>query len=188
MQNAITALIEAQSGETELVLAERSRTVLRAYEIELTRQRLFALEQSLVACFNKLCQKDHLLTAVTIQPDDFTVELKSMDGRSLSLSSFSAGERQLYALALLQAMRQVSDRQLPMLVDTPLARLDAEHRHRLLHDYLPVVSDQILLFATDAEADAPFLSAAQPYLAYAYRLKFDPELGATLVNRYAVAV
>ena len=186
MQNAITALIEAQSGETELVLAERSRTVLRAYEIELTRQRLFALEQSLVACFNKLCQKDHLLTAVTIQPDDFTVELKSMDGRSLSLSSFSAGERQLYALALLQAMRQVSDRQLPMLVDTPLARLDAEHRHRLLHDYLPVVSDQILLFATDAEADTPFLSAAQPYLAYAYRLKFDPERGdteATLIEQ-----
>ena len=49
----------------------------------------------------------------------------------------------------------------------------------LLHGYLPAVSDQVLLFATDAEADAPFLDEAQPYLAYAYRLRFDPVRGDT---------
>jgi len=59
-------------------------------------------------------------------------------------------------------MRQVNDLQLPLLVDTPLARLDTEHRYRLLHGYLPIVSDQILLFATDAEADATFLADPQP--------------------------
>jgi len=162
-----------------MVLAERSRSVLRSYEEALTRQRLSALEKALVRCFNALCQKEHLLAAVSIQADDFAVQLESADGRILHLSSFSAGERQLYALALLQAMREVSDRQLPLLVDTPLARLDAEHRQRLLHGYLPIVSDQVLLFATDAEADAPFLAEAQPYLAYAYRLRFDPMRGDT---------
>lgn len=179
MQKAIVTLTAAQAGNTELVLAQRTRSVLRAYEDALTRQRLSALENHLVECFNKLCQKEHLLAAVTIQSDDFTVQLESADGRILQLGSFSAGERQLYALALLQAMREVSDRQLPLLVDTPLARLDAEHRQRLLHEYLPVVSDQVLLFATDAEADAPFLAAARPYLAQAYRLKFDPMRGDT---------
>jgi len=179
MQKAITALTTAQAGEAEMVLAERSRSVLRSYEAALTRQRLSALEKALVRCFNALCQKEHLLAAVTIQPDDFAVELESADGRILHLSSFSAGERQLYALALLQAMREVSDLQLPLLVDTPLARLDAEHRRRLLHGYLPIVSSQVLLFATDAEADAPFLDEAHPYLAYAYRLRFDPTRGDT---------
>ena len=179
MQRAIVVLTEAQAGETELVLAERSRSVLRAYEDALTRQRLSALEKKLVNCFNALCQKEHLLAVAKIQPGDFTVQLESRDNRILQLSSFSAGERQLYALALLQAMRQVSDQQLPLLVDTPLARLDAEHRHRLLHGYLPGVSDQVLLFATDAEADAPFLAEAEPYLAHAYRLRFDPLCGDT---------
>jgi len=187
MQRAIVVLTDAQAGETELVLAERSRSVLRAYEDALTRQRLSALEKKLVTCFNALCQKEHLLAVAKIQPGDFTVQLESRDNRVLQLSSFSAGERQLYALALLQAMRQVSDQQLPLLVDTPLARLDAEHRHRLLHGYLPGVSDQVLLFATDAEVDAPFLAEAQPYLAYAYRLRFDTDLGATLVNQFALA-
>lgn len=179
MQGAITALTTAQAGEAELALAERSRSVLRAYEHTLTRQRLSALEKALARCFNNLCQKEHLLAAVKIEPGEFTVQLESADNRTLHLSSFSAGERQLYALALLQAMREVSDQQLPLLVDTPLARLDAEHRHRLLHNYLPAVSDQVLLFATDAEADAPFLTEAQPYLAYAYRLRFDPLRGDT---------
>lgn len=179
MQRSIKILTDAQAGETELALAERSRSVLRAYEYTLTRQRLSALEKALAQCFNALCQKEHLLAAVKIEPGEFTVQLESADNRILHLSSFSAGERQLYALALLQAMRKVSDQQLPLLVDTPLARLDAEHRHRLLHGYLPTVSDQVLLFATDAEADTPFLEEAQPYLAYAYRLRFDPTHGDT---------
>ena len=179
MQRAIEKLTAAQASEQELVLAERSRSALRAYEDALTRLRLAELEQTLVDCFNTLCQKEHLLASVTIDPDDFTVSLVSEDGRELSLGSFSAGERQLYALSLLQALRKVSGRALPLLVDTPLARLDEEHRERFLHDYLPVASDQILLFATDAEADARFLAQAGPYLAQAYRLRFDPATGST---------
>lgn len=179
LQRADEKLTEAQGTAQEMVLAQSSRSALRAYEDALTRRRLAELEQTLVRCFNTLCQKEHLLAAVSIDPDEFAVTLESADGRSLNLGSFSAGERQLYALALLQALRQVSRRPLPLLIDTPLARLDEHHRQRLLHDYLPVASDQILLFATDAEADAAFFAEAEPYLAQAYRLRFDPVHGAT---------
>jgi DNA sulfur modification protein DndD len=179
MQRAVEDLMKAQASETEVVLAERSRSVLRTFEDALTRQRISDLEQALVKCFNELCQKEHLLEAVTIAPKDFAVTLESAHGRMLRLSSFSAGERQLYAMALLQAMRQVSGRELPLLVDTPLARLDEAHRQRLLQNYLPIVSDQVLLFATDAEANAEFFTQAEPYLAQAYRLRFDPIHGVT---------
>lgn len=175
MEHAITQLVEAQTSEQEMVLAERSRSVLRAYEALLTRKRLAALEKALVESFNTLCQKEHLLTAASISPEDFTVSLESKDGRTLSLDSFSAGERQLYALALLQAMRQVSGHVLPLLIDTPLARLDAQHRQRLMQDYLPAVSDQVLLFATDAEIDADLMEQVEPQLAHAYRIHFDPD-------------
>ncbi len=173
MQRAIERLTDAQATEQDLVLAARSRSALRAFEDALTRQRLIALERSLVQCFNVLCQKEHLLSAVSIDPGDFAVRLESADGRILSLGSFSAGERQLYALALLQAMRQVSGHELPLLIDTPLARLDEQHRQRLLHDYLPVIGDQVLLFATDAEMGADLQAQAEPYLAQTYRLRFD---------------
>ncbi len=179
LQRADEKLTEAQGTAQEMLLAQSSRSALRAYEDALTHRRLAELEQALVGCFNTLCQKEHLLASVSIDPDEFAISLESADGRALSLGSFSAGERQLYALALLQALRQVSRRPLPLLIDTPLARLDEQHRQRLLHDYLPVASDQILLFATDAEADAAFFAEAEPYLAQAYCLRFDPTHGAT---------
>jgi len=91
------------------------------------------------------------------------------------------GERQLYAMALLRALPQLSGRQLPLAVDTPLARLDEIHRRRLMHDYVPAVSDQVLLFPTDVELNSELLILAEPYLARVYRLDYDPQQGQMVV-------
>jgi DNA sulfur modification protein DndD len=123
-----------------------------------------------------------LLAAAHINPDDFRVQLLGTGGHELGLGDFSAGERQLYAMALLWALRQVSGQQLPLAVDTPLARLDEIHRQRLMRDYVPAVSDQVLLLATDVELDDGLLTQAGPYLARIYRLDYDPQQQQTTVT------
>jgi len=183
LQRAAEQLAVAQASERQLALAERSKLVLRAYQDALTRQRLGVLEERLAVAFNAVCRKEHLLTAARINPDDFCVQLQGADGHVLGLDDFSAGERQLYAMALLWALRQVSGRQLPLVMDTPLARLDEVHRWRLMHDYMPVVSDQVLLFATDAELNAGLLAQAEPYLARVYCLDYDPQQEQTMVTK-----
>lgn len=172
----------AQARQRQTQLAERSRRALRSYHEALLRQRVATLETALVASFNTLCRKEHLIERVSISPELFTIELFGADGRTLDLSGFSAGERQLFALALLWALRQVSGRQLPLVIDTPLARLDDSHRSRLVHDFIPRVSDQVVLLTTDAEMDARLLGQAEPYLARAYRLHFDAEGQETVVT------
>lgn len=172
----------AQARQQQTQLAERSRRTLRGYHEALLRQRVATLETALVASFNTLCRKEHLIERVSISPELFTIELFGADGRTLDLSGFSAGERQLFALALLWAMRQVSGRQLPLVIDTPLARLDDSHRSRLVHEFIPRVSDQVVLLTTDAEMDARLLGQAEPYLARAYRLHFDAEGQETVVT------
>ena len=182
MQRAIEQLVEVQATEQQLVLAERSKLVLQVYEDALLQRRLAALEQALVESFNDICQKEHLLKAITISPKDCSVQLQSVDGRPLRLSQFSAGERQLYALSLIKALRQVSGRIMPLAVDTPLARLDDLHRHRFLHDYVPRASNQVLLFATNAEVDEGTLEELRPRLARSYRLHYDPDTEETVVS------
>ncbi len=167
--------------EKQVILAERSKLVLRTYRDALTLQKLKVLEAALEECFNIVCRKEHLVSAANIDPGDFTVRLKSSGGNILNVNSFSAGERQLYALALLWALRLVSDRQLPLVVDTPLARLDEMHRWRFIHDYVPKVSNQVLLFVTDTELDADLLVALRPYLAHIYRMDYDSQRGETSV-------
>lgn len=164
-------------------LANRSKMALRAYKDALTRRQIGALEQALVDCFNRLCRKEHLLGSVRVDPLSFNITLNSPDGASVALTSFSAGERHLFALALLWAMRQVGGRQLPLVIDTPLARLDDVHRHRLIHDYVPAVSDQVLFLATDTELDDGLVADAESQLARMYRLSYDEQTEETIVTR-----
>ena len=178
-QKALAQYEEVQKIEKQLMLADRSKLVLRTYRDALTLQKLHTLEELLKQRFNRLCRKEHLLSQVSIDPRDFSVQLKSSNDATLELSNFSAGERQLYALALLWALRSISVRQLPFAIDTPLARLDEMHRSRFIHDYVPEISDQVLLFTTDAELDENLLAEAQPYTARIYRLKHDSHLGET---------
>lgn len=180
-ERAAEQIAEAQAGERQLALAERSRQALRTYQDALTRQRLEALEEALVESFNAICHKEHLLNAASFDPNTFEVQLEDVNGHALEVNDFSAGERQLYALALLQALRRVSKRQLPLAVDTPLARLDEAHRESFIHRYVPEASDQVFLFATDAEMDADTLAQAEPYLARLYRLHHDPQRSETRI-------
>lgn len=175
-------LDESQAIEDQTRLAEQSRRALRTYRDALMRQRIAALEQQLVTSFNLICRKEHLIESVSINLDDFSLELRGADNRPLDLTAFSAGERQLYALALLWALRQVSGRQLPLVIDTPLARLDEHHRSRLLHDFVPAVSDQVLLFTTDAEMDMHLLGQAEPYTSRVYQLYYDSQQERTLTD------
>lgn len=173
---------KARKVEKQQKLAERSRLVLRTYKDALMHQKLEVLEEALTLCFNKICRKETLLSRAYISPEDFNVRLEDFDGNTVNLSNFSAGERQLYALALLWALRLISHRPLPLAIDTPLARLDETHRLRLVNDYIPKVSDQVLLFTTDAELDTNLLSQVKPYLARIYRLNHDTEIGESSVT------
>lgn len=181
LQRAADEFILAQKHERQLALAEQSKLALRAFEDALTRQKIEALEKALVEAFNTICRKEHLLEAININPDNFYITLFGAHDRAMNLDEFSAGERQLYALSLLWALRKVSGRQLPLVVDTPLARLDEFHRWRLFRQYIPAVSNQVVLFVTGAELDTELLAQAEPYLARVYRLEYDSKNEATVV-------
>jgi DNA sulfur modification protein DndD len=60
--------------------------------------------------------------------------------------------------------------------------LDEVHRYRLMHDYVPAVSEQVVLLSTEAELNDEFLTQAEPYLARIYRLDYDPQQENTTVT------
>ncbi|MBX7220553.1 MAG: DNA sulfur modification protein DndD [Blastocatellia bacterium] len=182
-QKTAEQLLESQSQCHRLLLAERTKQVLQSYQDALTRQRLAALEGALLETFNRLCRKDALLTAVAIDPETYGVHLQNRNQAILGLEELSAGERQLYAFALFWALRQVGNRDLPLVIDTPLARLDETHRLRVIQDYLPQVSQQVVLLVTDAETNEQSTALLERRAARSFRLQFDPEAQATIVTQ-----
>jgi DNA sulfur modification protein DndD len=178
----LKAQTEAQAGEDRAVLATRVATVLQTYEERLLDLKLGQLQTEFVARFNHLARKDGLVAAVRIDRTSFDATLIDRTGAEIPKSSLSAGEKQVYAIAMLWALARTSGRQLPMIVDTPLARLDSEHRRTIVERYFPEASHQVVVLSTDTEVDEDLLGSLLPSVSHSYRLDYQADGRSTLVQ------
>lgn len=163
-------------------LALRTTALLEEYGELAERRRLEQVELEATRYFNRLSRKGELLSAIRIDPETFRVHIVRWDGSELPKERLSAGEKQLFAIAVLWALAQASRRPLPVVVDTPLARLDREHRHRLLREYLPHVSHQVVVLSTDTEVDVAAAADLEPVTARRIFLRHDLKTASTAVE------
>jgi len=70
--------------------------------------------------------------------------LSILDDKGNVLNERSAGAEQVVALALIDGLNKTSRKKGPIIMDTPLGRLDPKHRNNVLM-YLPDMSDQVIL-------------------------------------------
>lgn len=164
-------------------LAARAAQALAEYEQRMLDHKLSQLRSQFVSCFNQLARKSDLIADIEIDPESFATILIDKAGRTLPKSALSAGEKQIYAIAMLWALARTSGRPLPMIIDTPLARLDSEHRAKLTHRYFPAASHQVVLLSTDTELDEGLARDLGPAVSHSYRLDYDREASRTIVSR-----
>lgn len=172
---------EAKAADGRATLAQRVGIALEQYEERLLEQKLAQLQASFVSRFNHLSRKDDFIADARIDRATFETVLIDRSGREIPKSSLSAGEKQVYAIAMLWALARTSGRPLPMIIDTPLARLDLDHRTALVERYFPEASHQVIVLSTDTEIDESLLGKLGGSVSHAYRLDYDPKLRATSV-------
>lgn len=160
-------------------LVKRTQQALIKYEERLRAAKIKEFEQQIVICFNRLSNKGRYIRSVKIDTKSFQTTLYHYNNSEIAKEQLSAGEKQIYAIALLWALRIVSGRRLPIIIDTPLGRLDASHRQNLVQHYFPQASHQVVLLSTDTEIDETLLSELQPAVARTYQLSYDKRRGAT---------
>lgn len=73
------------------------------------------------------------------------------DDNEIRKESLSSGEKQIYISCLIKAILNESIQSLPIFIDTPLGRLDEEHRDNITKKYYPALSEQVVLFSTNSE-------------------------------------
>lgn len=170
---------DAQATEGRAALAGRIGQVLQQYEERLLETKLAKLEGEFVQRFNHLARKGGFVADARIDRATFAITLIDRDGHEIAKSALSAGEKQIYAIAMLWALAHTSGRALPMIIDTPLARLDSEHRKALVERYFPEASHQVIILSTDTEVDEDLLTRLMPAVSHTYRLDYDPEQRST---------
>ncbi len=160
------------TDEGRIKIAARTKLLLDSYQQRLIGQKLTQLAAQLAKRLNQLNRKRDFIDRVEIDPQTFTIALYRA-GKLFPRSQLSAGEQQIFAIATLWALREVSGRPLPVIIDTPLSRLDEEHRRAMLAEFMPQASQQVIVLGTTAEIDEPTFRFIQPAVSRAYLLQAD---------------
>jgi DNA sulfur modification protein DndD len=187
VQRRLSQLNESQQEEqanlrrAQLVTGVQS--VLEMYSDQLTHVKVEALQEAVVDCFNQLCRKRDLVKRIEIDSQTFAVTLYDRQDRSIPKAELSAGEKQIYAISMLWGLAKTSGRPLPMIIDTPLGRLDSDHRQRLIEHYLPYASHQTIVLSTDTELDKQNFEMLSPHVSHAYHLVYNQIEGSTSAEK-----
>lgn len=179
---------ELASGEMQgngVELAKYTRDVLSDFAEEITKRKIANLEQEFAKTFSRLARKSDSIIKAEIDPGTFEVHLFNNIGKGIPKEDLSAGEKQIYAVAMLEALARTSGRKLPIIIDTPLGRLDSRHREKLINNYFPHASHQVIILSTDTEVDKPFYEELNKHVSHCYHINYsDTEYASEITEGY----
>jgi DNA sulfur modification protein DndD len=168
--------------------AQRTRSVLAVFKDKLLASKARWLSDKITEEFKALMRKQLLIKEVQVDPDTYEVTIVGGHNKQLPMERLSAGERQLLAIAVLSALIRERRGQFPVVVDTPLARLDRSHREALIKRFFAKVSHQVMVLSTDEEVEGSVYEAMQKYTSKAFVIEFSDAERASSISAVELAM
>ncbi|MFI6176384.1 DNA sulfur modification protein DndD [Nonomuraea sp. NPDC051191] len=172
-----------QSEEARRILehAARARDTLSRLRDAAMGRHAGRIQALIRDSLQTLLRKERLVHEVKIDPVTCELELLGYDGKPIKPRTLSAGERQLLAVSLLAGLARASGRLLPVVIDTPLGRLDLDHRRRLIERYIPQASHQVIVLSTDTEITSEMFDYLGDSVSHMIRLEYDAAQQSSIV-------
>lgn len=148
--------------------SERVRRVVDEVIPALFPLKVRELAMAMTNVYRQLAHKDQVDKIVI--HDDGTTQILGKTGKEIKFDR-SAGENQIFATALIAGLAKVSGVKAPMVVDTPLGRLDSKHRQNILRFWTDDKSRQIVLLSQDEEIDFHFYKSIEDSVGKTYLLE-----------------
>lgn len=161
--------------------AAMSIEVLNEFKIRLQKEKVEKLSATTTACFKGLIEKDSLVSRIKIDPVALDVTIIDVDGNELLKNQLSAGEQQMFAISIVWALALTSGYKAPVIIDTPMARLDSSHRANFITKYLPAASSQVMVLSTDEEVYGRYLDLIRDNVMDYYTLLYREEEQCTCI-------
>ena len=160
----------ASIGQSKVSLLNQAVKAIDAYRLEMRNRFRNEIQDLVNIHFKELFTSSNMIDQVRLN-DDFIPQYIDSKGIEIGRLSISAGTKQLAATAFLWALKEVSKRQVPVIVDTPLARIDRRHQENLLARFYPNVSEQVIILPTDSELDILKYDIIKPHIYKEYKLE-----------------
>lgn len=174
--------LDREDVDRSLLHSKKVREAIEKFREVLLQKQVKQIETLVLDSYRQLLRKTTLIETLCINPLDFSLELRNAEDQIIPAERLSAGEKQLLAVALLWGLARFSGRPLPIIIDTPLGRLDASHRQNLIERYFPHASHQVILLSTDQEIDLTLYDQMKPSVGRSYTLDYDDDNGVATIR------
>jgi DNA sulfur modification protein DndD len=155
--------------------AELVEESLKRYRDAVLQRNVKRLSDLILESFKNITRKHHMFERIEISPVDYRLSLFDHSGNQIPTHQLSAGERQLLAVSILWGLSRASGRSLPAIIDTPLGRLDGQHRNKLVKNYFPKASNQVILLSTDQEIDEDLYGKIKRVTSREYLIEYSEQ-------------
>lgn len=101
--------------------------------------------------------------------EDFTITLKDEINKTITIENQSSGQKQILAIAIFWALSQISNSTIPLIIDTPLSRIDLDNRINIIKNFYSQNS-QIIILPHTGEMGQTEYEYAKPNIAGLYKI------------------
>ena len=176
--------IELQEDSDRLLkYSNMALRMVDAYALELQKRKTGTLGKTITECYKKLANKKNLIQEIVMDAETLDLQYLDEKGDTVSKESLSAGEKQLMVIAILWALALCSKKKLPVIIDTPLSRLDSQHRASIISTYFPNASDQTIILSTDTEIDHNYYDMMKESVGDEFTLIYSEETKSTSIEK-----
>lgn len=154
----------------------------KQYITEITQIKADFIRNEFKAMLSELIRKQDEFGTIEFDISTYTIRLFNDRNQEISIQDRSAGEMQIISSALIWALTKSSKFTLPMLIDTPLGRLDSYHRNHLINKYYKELSEQVIILSTDTEITQEYIDSITQNSYKQYVLDYNEQLKYTLIR------
>ena len=164
----IDALQSSSIQKSQLQKIKVAEKNLASFKKRIVDGSIDSFEAQIATKFQFLNRKDSLIDSIQIDKETYMIEAVNKEKKVIGLEDLSAGERQLLAISILWSLSEVSKINVPVVIDTPLGRLDSKHREQLITKYFPQAGSQTIILSTDEEIIGKYYKSLKPYIGNEY--------------------
>lgn len=158
--------------QRRIAVAERVRTVLASLSDQLRPITVQRLQDSVTSHFVQIADRRYQGGSIVF-PENGSPILKRKDHPDALVEMMSGFERRAFGISFSLALAEITQRRIPLVIDTPLGNADQAYRRRLLKALTNVDLDQIIILTHDAEVTGALFEEIEDQVKQTFLVEFD---------------
>lgn len=176
--NRIQELVrERTSAEHSIVLEDVDRASIDVIDqiLESLRARMdstiskarSSLIKKINSMYNVLKNNEDMVKEIRLT-ESCELQIYNFDDKQLKISGLSEGEKSILMYSAIYGLHSLSQLQFPLIIDSPIGRMDSIHSDHLAHKLYPVASNQLILLSHNREIVGALHDCLRPSIAREY--------------------